>query len=77
MNLEDLYPGITEQIRRFAEAELPSCRHCGSDDTASVQVGVTGRAQVIAEATSKVKAVAGAKDKLGIYFCNTCGKYFN
>lgn len=77
MNLEEPYPGITEQIRRFAEAELPSCSHCGSSNTASVQVGVTGRAKVIADATTKVKAVPSAKDKLGIYFCNACGKYFN
>src|SRR5687767_173408 len=76
-NLEDSYPDITEQIRRFAEAELPSCPHCGSDNTASVQVGMIGRAITIAESTPKVKLVPSAKDKLGLYFCNACGKYFN
>ena len=76
-NLEEIYPGITEQIRRFVEADLPSCSHCGSEDTASVQVGAVGRAAVIADATKKVKLVPNAKDKLGTYFCNACGKYFN
>ena len=76
-NLEEIYPGITEQIRLFVEAELPSCTHCGSEDTASVQVGVVGRAAIIGEATKKVKLVPNAKDKLGTYFCNLCGKYFN
>ena len=76
-NIEELYPGITEQIRRFVEAELPLCPYCGSENTASVQVGMTGRAAVIAEATTKVKLVASARDKLGEYTCNSCGKYFN
>lgn len=76
-NIEDDYPDITEQIRRFAEAELPSCPHCGSENTASVQVGMVGRAITIAESTPKVKLVPSAKDKLGNYFCNECGKYFS
>ena len=76
-NMEDSYPDITEQIRRFAEADLPSCPHCGSENTASVQVGVIGRAITIAASTPKVKLVPNAKDKLGIYFCNQCKKYFN
>jgi len=76
-NLEDDYPDITEQIRRFAEAVLPSCPHCGSSNTASVQVGMIGRALTIAESTPKVKLVPSAKDKLGIYFCNECGKFFS
>ena len=75
-NAED-FPGLTEQIRRFVEAELPSCPYCGSENTASVQVGLTGHAPAIAEATTKVKLVPNAKDKLGEYFCNVCGKYFN
>jgi hypothetical protein len=77
VNLEENYPGITEQIRRYAEAELPSCPHCGSEDTASVEVGMVGRAITIAASTTKVKLVPNAKDKLGIYFCNECKKYFN
>jgi hypothetical protein len=75
--MEDDVPDLTEQIRRFAEAELPSCPHCGSHDTASVQVGMVGRAIAIAAATTKIKLVPNAKDKLGLYFCNECGKFFN
>jgi len=77
VNSEDSYPDLTEQIRRFEEAELPSCPHCGSGDTASVQVGMIGRAITIAASTTKVKLVPNATEKLGIYFCNECGKYFN
>ena len=77
MHLEDGDPDIAEQIRLFKEAELPSCPFCGSMETASVQVGMVGRAITIAASTTKVKLVPGAKEKLGIYFCNTCGKYFN
>ena len=77
VNIEDNYPDITEQIRRFAEAELPACPHCGSENTASVQVGAVGRAITMAASTPKVKLVPNAKDKLGIYFCNNCKKYFN
>jgi hypothetical protein len=76
-NLEEIYPGITEQIRLFVEENLPPCPYCASQDTASVQVGMTGRAAVIAENTTKVKLIPNAKDKLGTYFCNVCGKYFN
>jgi len=77
VDIEDDYPDVTEQIRRFAEAELPACPHCGSEHTASVQVGIIGRAITIAASTTKVKLVPGPKDKLGIYFCNECKKYFN
>jgi hypothetical protein len=77
IHLEDGDPNIAEQIRLFKEAELPSCPFCGSTETASVQVGMVGRALTIAASTTKVKLVPSAKEKLGIYFCNTCGKYFN
>lgn len=77
MHLEDGDPDIAEQIRLFKEAELPSCPFCGSMETASVQVGMVGRAITIAASTTKVKLVPGAKEKLGSYFCNNCGKYFN
>ena len=77
LHLEDGDPDIAEQIRLFKEAELPSCPFCGSTETASVQVGMVGRAITIAASTPKVKLVPSAKEKLGIYICNTCGKYFN
>jgi hypothetical protein len=77
MHVEDSSPDIAEQIRRFDKAELPACPFCGSKDTASVQVGMVGRALTIAASTTKVKLVPNAKDKLGNYFCNACKKYFN
>lgn len=77
MQLEESGPDIAEQIRLFDEARLPSCPFCGSTDTASVQVGMVGRAITIAASTPKVKLVPSAKEKLGSYFCNVCGKYFN
>jgi hypothetical protein len=77
IHLEDADPDIAEQIRLFEEASLPSCPFCGSTATASVQVGMVGRAITIAASTTKVKLVPSAKEKLGSYFCNACGKYFN
>jgi hypothetical protein len=56
--------------------ELPSCPHCGSGDTASVQVGIIGRTIYIAGSTRKFKLVPNMKDKKGKYFCNDCKKYF-
>jgi hypothetical protein len=77
LSFEDRYPGITEQLRRFEEAELPSCPHCGSGNTASVQVGVIGRTIYLAASTKKFKLVPNMKDKLGKFFCNACGKFFD
>jgi hypothetical protein len=76
-NIEQTYPGVTEQISRFEEAKLPSCPHCGSDYTARVQVGIIGRAITIAASTRKVKLVPNVKDRLGQFFCNECKKFFN
>jgi len=74
---EEQYPGITEQIRQFEEMVLPACPHCGSADTASVQVGVIGRTMYIAGKTKKFKLVMNMSNKLGKYFCNQCKKYFD
>jgi hypothetical protein len=76
-NMENIYPGITEQINRFEEAELPSCPHCGSNNTASVQVGFIGRTITLAASTRKVKLVPNVKDRLGKYFCNNCDMFFD
>lgn len=75
--IEDRYPGITEQIRHFEEMVLPACPHCGSADTASVQVGLIGRTMHIAGTTKKFKLVLNMKDKLGKYFCNQCKRFFD
>ena len=77
IRIEENYPGILGQIERFEKADLPLCLHCGSDDTASVQVGVNGRTMTIATFTSKFKLVLNVEDKKGKYFCNKCGSYFD
>lgn len=55
--LEQAYPGITKQILHFEEATFPVCDHCGSKNTAGVQVGVIGRTINIAAATDKFQLV--------------------
>ena len=77
LTTEERYPGITEQLRQFEKAELPSCPHCGSDDTASVQVGIIGRTIWLAASTKKFKLVPNMVDKQGNYFCNECKKFFD
>jgi hypothetical protein len=76
-SLEEQYPGITEQFTRFEQAELPSCPHCGSVNTASVQVGIIGRTITLSALTRKFKLVPNIEDRLGKYFCNTCGNFFD
>ena len=65
----DHHAATTAPLKDSSRKSIPSA--------ASVQVGMVGRAITIAESTPKVKLVPNAKDKLGIYFCNECGKYFN
>ena len=77
MGPKEAYPGVEEQLRRFKEAELPSCPHCDFSDTASVQVGVIGRTMYLAAMTKKFHLVPNMEDKLGKFFCNNCGKYFD
>ena len=76
-SMDEQYPGFSEQSRKFDEAELPSCPHCGSTDTASVKVGVTGRTINLAGATMKFKLVPNAEDRKGEFFCNECEKFFD
>ena len=76
MSLEERYPGITEQIHRFENAKLPICPNCGSEDTASVQVGIIGRTMNIAASTRKFHLVPNMSYKNGEYYCNKCGKSF-
>ena len=74
--LERDYPGITSNIRHFEDAELPSCAHCGSDETASVQIGIIGRTMAIAGMTRKFRLIANGP-KPGKYFCRTCQRYYD
>ena len=68
--------GITQSIIGFENAELPSCPHCGSGDTASVQVCIIGRTIYIAAATTKATLIPNGP-KEGEYFCNNCENYFD
>jgi hypothetical protein len=74
--MESNYSGIVESILRFEEIELPSCPHCGSNNTAQVQCGVIGRTINIAAATTKFKLIPN-EPKPGNYFCNACKGFFN
>ena len=76
-NIEENYPGVTEQIRRYEEAKLPTCPHCKSDDTAIVRAGVIGRSITIAASTRKLKLVLNKTAEMGTYFCNDCERYFD
>ncbi|MDQ3006312.1 MAG: hypothetical protein M3R47_13145 [Chloroflexota bacterium] len=76
-SLEEQYPGITEQLNRFEQAKLPSCPNCGSADTASVQVGIVGRTINLSTLTKKFKLVPNMENRLGKYFCNACGNFFD
>ena len=63
-------------LRKYQEAELPSCTHCGSADTADVNVGIIGLTMSLSASTKKFKLVPNMKDKLGNFFCNECEKFF-
>ncbi len=75
--MESQHKGIVSTILHFEEAELPSCTHCGSNNTASVQVGIIGRTIYIATATTKIKLVPNRTAEMGKYFCNQCGRFFD
>jgi len=74
-DMERQHKGILEQIMRFENAELPPCLHCGSEDTADVQVGIIGRTIYISAATSKFSLIPNGP-RPGRYRCNSCKKYF-
>lgn len=74
-HMEEGYPGIRETILRFDEAVLPTCSHCGSENTAEVQSGIIGRTINIAAATTKVKMVP-IGTRRSEYYCNACKEFF-
>lgn len=73
--LEQAYPGSRETLEHFESETLPACAHCGSARTASVQVGIVGRAIALAAATTKIKLIANGP-KPGKFFCNDCERFF-
>ena len=75
--MERQHTGLVKTIMQFENAELPACPHCGSDNTAEVQVGIIGRTLYLASATTKAKLVPNVVNKLGKYFCNACHQFFD
>lgn len=75
-HMEKNFPGIRKTIFEFENAMLPLCSHCGSADTADVQVGVIGRTIHIAGATTKFKLIPNGP-RPGRYFCHACDKFFD
>jgi len=75
-NIEETYPGVTKQIENFENSEIPTCPHCGSEDTAIVRAGIIGRSITIAASTRKMKLVPNITDEMGKYFCRNCERYF-
>jgi hypothetical protein len=74
--MEERDPGIKKNILDIENAVLPACVHCGSDDTASVGMGLVGRSMRIAGATTKYHLIPGGP-RPGAFFCNSCREYFN
>lgn len=66
--MEQRYPGIRARILAFEAASLPPYIHCGSGDTAAVNVGVFGLTMYISGATTKFWLIANGP-KPGAYFC--------
>ena len=75
--MERQHTGLVKTIMQFENAELPVCPHCGSDNTAEVQVGIIGRTIYLVSATTKAKLVPNVMNKLGEYFCNACQQFFD
>lgn len=73
-HMEISYPGITRQIWRFENMDLPFCPYCGSENTASVQAGIIGRTIYLNLATTKFHLIPNNFDHYTL-FCNACGKY--
>ncbi|MBE0686374.1 MAG: hypothetical protein IH585_10265 [Anaerolineaceae bacterium] len=76
VEMESQHKGIIYQIMGFENAALPNCAHCGSADTADVQVGIIGRTIYIAGATTKFHLIPNGP-RPGRYFCNHCRNFFD
>jgi hypothetical protein len=74
--MEGMYPGFKEHVYSFENADLPHCSHCGSGDTANVQVGLIGRTINLSCSTTKFKLIANGP-KAGRYICNQCKEFFS
>jgi hypothetical protein len=75
VELESSYPGLTETVEYYEALELPSCRACGSSNTAQVSAGLVGRSMAVAAATTKIRLVPNRGN--GKYYCNDCDRWFD
>lgn len=73
--MESQHMGITVQIEFYEMMVLPTCPNCGSKETATVNVGITGRTSSLAAATSKFHLRGNGRS--GDYYCNICQGYFS
>jgi hypothetical protein len=74
--IEDVYPGVTQQIRQHKEAEWPACPRCGSSArTAKVSYAIMGRAITMAASTTRIKL--SARPTPGNHYCNACEEFFD
>ncbi len=75
-SIEEVYPGVTQQIQQYEEAEWPACPHCGSSArTAKVSRGIIGRAITMAASTSRIKL--SAQPTPGNHYCRACEQFFD
>ncbi len=63
-------------VRRFTDMQVPRCVRCGSEDTASVQVGVIGLTLRLAATCRKFKLIPDGPQP-GEWFCHGCGRFFD
>ena len=75
-HMERMYPGFKCRVQKFENLDLPACANCESGDTASVQVGLTGRTINFAASTTRIKLMANGP-KPGEYYCNQCKEFFS
>ena len=73
-HVERQYSGFKEVLLRFESATLPAYPHCGSANTASVQVGLVGITINLAAATTKFKLVPNGP-KPGNFFAICAMKF--
>ena len=72
-NFSEAYKEILE---RYNSMEVPTCIHCGSPDTGSVEVGIIRLTMALSANCKKFKLV-GNGPKPADWYCNDCGQFFN
>jgi hypothetical protein len=75
-HFEKRYRGIKSRILECEAEELPTCPVCGGIDTATVGVGIVGRAMHMSMATTKYFLIPNGP-KPGEFYCNACKEFFD